>query len=166
MLSMQRQACRLAAVLLISACESSPLRPADGPELAVQSNQVLTLDFDADASCTGEEVTGTLRLHQVVSSTTDARGRLHTQFHGNVQGGAVTGSSSGTVYRLVSTGHETDSALLDGPPPLHYTQTLTANLVSAGPLQNAVLHLVRHVTINADGTVTSEVERETLECRG
>jgi len=163
---MRRQACRLAAVLLIAACEPSPLRPADGPELAVQSNRIIPLDFAANAGCTGEEVTGTLRLHQVVSSTTDAQGRLHTQFHGNVQGGSATGSSSGTVYRLVSTGHETDGALLDGPPPLHYTQTLTAKLVSAGPLQNAVLHLVRHVTINGNGTVTSEVERETLECRG
>jgi hypothetical protein len=164
---MKRDTYRLTAVLLFLACDPSPVRPVDNPELAVQSNQVIVLEFSGEAGCTGEELTGIVRIHQVVSSTTDATGRVHTQFHSNVLGGRVTGSSTGTVYRLVAAGHETDFSLLfDEPPPIHYTQTLTAKLVSTGPLQNAVLHLVRHLTINANGTVTSEFDKTTLECRG
>jgi hypothetical protein len=40
------------------------------------------------------------------------------------------------------------------------------NAVSAGSAQNFIVHIVRHLTIDAHGDATSSVEAVSAECRG
>ena len=42
----------------------------------------------------------------------------------------------------------------------------TVKLITQGPALNYFLQLVFHITVNANGQTTSEVEESRIECRG
>jgi hypothetical protein len=74
------------------------------------------------------------------------------------------GSPSGAEYRVVTTRNETFNDN-DGPQA-ELTVTQVFNLISQGSQPNFQMYVVTHITINANGVTTSEVEELRIACRG
>ena len=114
--------------------------------------------------CNGDQVTFQGNMHITNHYTTDADGGTHLKTHVNYQDVSGTGFPSGLNYRVRTTTNETvnDS---DGPQT-ETTIITTIKLISQGPALNYFLHMVFHVTINANGQTTSTVTESRIECRG
>lgn len=116
--------------------------------------------------CTSEQITiagGTFQL--IVNDTTDANGGLHFDIRGNAQGVVATGAISGDRYRLAGD-FWSEQTVRNASFPLSLTLVEVHNAVSAGSAQNFIVHIVRHLTINANGDVTASVDAVSAECRG
>jgi len=116
--------------------------------------------------CTAEQITivdGTFQL--IVTNTHDASGGLHLGLRGNAQGVVAVGATSGDSYHLAGD-FWSEQTVRNASYPLTMTVVEVHNAVSAGPAQNVVVHIVRHLTINANGSVTSSVDAVSAECRG
>lgn len=116
--------------------------------------------------CTAEQITivgGTFQL--IVNSTSDASGGLHVGIRGNAQGVVATGATSGVSYRLAGD-FWSEQTVRDASYPLVMTVVEVHNAVSAGSAENFIVHIVRHLTIDANGDVTPSVDAVRAECRG
>jgi hypothetical protein len=116
--------------------------------------------------CTAEQITivgGTFQL--IVNITTDAGGGLHFDIRGNAQGVVATGATSGDRYRLAGD-FWSEQTVRDASYPLVMTVVEVHNAVSAGSAKNFIVHVVRHLTIDANGDVTANVDAVSAECRG
>ena len=49
--------------------------------------------------------------------------------------------------------------------PSEFTMTVVRSIIGAGPDNNAQMHVVRHMTVNANGTVTSAFSEGTIVCQ-
>lgn len=116
--------------------------------------------------CTGERITitdGTLQV--LVQVTADATGGRHVVIHGNAQGVKATGEISGDTYRLSGDFWTEQNVAGDGFP-LVLQMVEVHNVLSPGSADNFIVHLVSHLTVNADGTITALVDSVSAECRG
>jgi hypothetical protein len=116
--------------------------------------------------CTAEQITivgGTFQL--IVNSTPDASGGLHVEIRGSAQGVVARGGTSGDSYRL-SGDFWSEQTVHDASYPVVLTVVEVHNAVSAGSAQNFIVHIVRHLTIDAHGDVTASVDAVSAECRG
>ena len=111
--------------------------------------------------CTGEVVSGIVNLKGQVTITEDGRGGFHFRVHERFFGRAE-GETSGTQYVGPQTDHESfhvGSSLTD-------TFTLNFRFISRGGGDNIQLHVLEHITITADGQVSSVINIVREECRG
>jgi hypothetical protein len=116
--------------------------------------------------CTSEPITivgGTFQL--IVNSTTDANGGLHFDIRGNAQGVVATGATSGDSYRLAGD-FWSEQTVRNASYPLVLTVVEVHNAVGTGSAQNFIVHIVRHLTIDANGDVTASVDGVSAACRG
>lgn len=116
--------------------------------------------------CTAEQFTitsGTFQL--IVNTMADGAGGIHLDVRGNAQGVAAQGLTSGDMYRLAGD-FWSEQTIRDGNYPLTLTVVEVHNAVSAGSAPNLIIHIVRHLTINAGGQVTASVEAVSAECQG
>lgn len=111
---------------------------------------------------TGEDVAFQGFLHVLITETIDANGVAHTTTHFQPMGIAGTGLTTGDLYR--GTGISRDQA--NGPePPFEATFVNNFRLIGQGSGNNLLIHAVSHVTVNANGEVTAEVDLSSNECR-
>jgi hypothetical protein len=90
---------------------------------------------------------------------------LHFGFLSNPQGVVGQGQTTGDRYR--GTGDTEYEMNLTPVPSFPYDFTFTSNfrIVGQGPGNNFLHHETYHVTINANGEVTTEMDRIMDECR-
>jgi hypothetical protein len=112
--------------------------------------------------CTGEPVLIEGTLHTVAHTTIDANGGYHTKFQYNLKGQGE-GLDSGDKYLY----NDTFGYNVNSTGAINQTQTETFKITSQGSgsatddLQGKVLY---HVTVNANGEVTTEVYNFEFEC--
>lgn len=117
--------------------------------------------------CTGEDMTitdGTLQF--VINMSGDASGGFHVQVRGVAQGVVATGDVSGDMYRLAGDFWTEATAGADDALPLVVQVVEVHNVLSQGPSDNLIVHVLSHLTINPDGTVAVSVDSVRSECRG
>jgi hypothetical protein len=159
---------RLGAAVLFSllalAAASSHTTPAAAQATTVTTSETIPFTDTRANPCNLDLVTFSGQMHVTNHVTTDASGGAHVRTHVNYQNVSGSGLPSGRTYRVVTTTNET---LNDNDGP-QYEMTViqVVNLISQGSAPNAQLHIVLHITINANGQTTSEVTETRIGCRG
>ena len=118
-------------------------------------------------NCNGDPVNLSGFVHTATGSTADNSPNpgFHLKFHQNYQDVSGLGAS-GLKYQMPSTADLTFYAR--GPFPEVETFTSTARLVSQGggpAAPNFNVKITFHVTVNANGTMTSNASRFDSDCR-
>jgi len=134
-----------------------------GAQAAVQVNQNVPLNVTEFNPCTSEFIAFSGTIHLLAAETASTNGGVHLIFQDNVQG--VMGvSDTGTIY----TGVGGDWFELNAVPPFPFAATGTDvfGLISHGSTANFKVIATMHMTVNADGTVTSTVSDLRFSCNG
>jgi hypothetical protein len=158
---MRSKASFIAGVVVLFATLLGPSQPA----AAVTDHKVVEFTDDFD-TCTGEtvEVTGIQRIVEQV--TVDESGREHISFTRHTQGTGV-GTSSGATYLLIDSVTRSEVTIgIEGDTVL--TERSVALFVRMGelaPSDDLLAHLITETTITPDGTTTTVVKLESVECR-
>jgi len=156
-------------VVLAAACSDAPAAPRVDVRRplfsAVTSTVKIPIEdtYVGSAICSPEAVQFTLREQLVLHETDDAAGDIHLMFVVNDKGTTGLGLTTGTKY--YQTGATVETAHITDPYPFVDTFIFVVNLVSAGRAPNYRLHVNAHVTVNANGELTSFVENVTEECQ-
>jgi hypothetical protein len=111
----------------------------------------------------GEEVLLTGFLHVLMTETQDAKGNLHFMSHFQPMGIVGTGLTTDDMYR--GTGVEKETTKDASPPPSEDTFVSNFRIIGQGPGNNFLLHQLFHVTVNANGEVTVEVDNLSVDCK-
>jgi hypothetical protein len=131
---------------------------------AVVQNVSVPLDVTFLANpCTGDDMHFTGTIHLLAAETFDGSGGIHIHFDNNVSRVTAVGTPSGTVYHGVGGGWVEFNAR--DPYPFVYTETDVFGLISTGSSPNFFAIATFHVTVNANGTITSDVARISVGCR-
>ena len=102
-------------------------------------------------------------LHIVTHTTETASGGVTMTRHVNPQGVTGVGTPSGITYR--SNGATNTSGHTSASGASESTFVNNFHLISQGSAGNLLVHIVIHQTVNANGQVTSDVEKISIECR-
>lgn len=137
---------------------------AFGQATTTTTNEDIPFNSSLTNTCNGDMVTFSGTLHVVNTYTVDASGGTHLKTHTNYQDVTGTGTPSGLTYNVRTVSNEVVNDN-DGPQS-EATVISTVKLISQGPALNFFLRVVMHVTVNANGETTSEVQEVSIECRG
>ncbi len=139
-----------------------------GSPPASAAAQSTTTPFEAviPDPCTGEDVLVSGSVHMVGEVHQDAHGGYHINGHYNFQGISGVGLSTGTAY------HWTGGARIAVhygcgdlcSPPFEQTSGSNFELVGQGATPNEQVHALTHITVNANGVLTAEVQAFRMEC--
>jgi hypothetical protein len=131
---------------------------------AVIQNMSVPLNQTVFNPCTGDFFLASGTIHIVLTQTADASGGFHFDVDVNVSDVTGVGSVTGATYQGVGGFWLAFNA--DPPFPFTVTATNVFGLISQGPSPNLVVTATFHLTVNADGSVTSSVDRFSLACSG
>jgi hypothetical protein len=148
-------------VLAASAMSSSAL--ADATTFTTVSTVPIAGVTTTDCPAT-EPIAFEGTLHFVFHYTLDASGVAHLAAQSGSQGTAV-GLVSGTTY-VIAGASASASSTGPGAGPFESTFTNTFLLVSKGGGSNLQLHVTLHVTVNAGGVLTADVQKTSFRCVG
>ena len=167
-----------AAAIVLSRCADAPTATRSSslaPEKPSLSATALTTSTRFPVSliffvpCVGSggpqlvELSG--ELHDLFHVTISNSGRLTLKVHDQPQGVSGVGLTTGTKYHATGVTQEmTHQNLVTGFP---FNDTFVNNfrLIGQGPWNNFMVHENLHVTINADGTLTSFHDNFSVDCR-
>jgi hypothetical protein len=111
-------------------------------------------------TCTGEFVSYEGTEHFVIHITEDASGGFHFRGHTNVQAQGVSTSGAKYVAHSISNSHDKFDVFSESAENFTFTQTLQfIRQRSETSEDDFVLKQVEHVTLNANGEITSVVEK-------
>jgi len=132
---------------------------------ATAANAVLfNIKFDATTfapdNCNGGGIVLTATWHELFALTFDGAGGIHVKQHINVQG---QGSNPATGVEYVAA--ETFNDEYNAKVGFEETFTLHYNLIAKGSAPNAMLAEDFHVTVNANGDVTSFHDNFRIMCQ-
>ena len=152
-------------------CDQATTAPdrISSPNFAVVANDKIVTPFLAFVPCAnggaGEFVFASdLRLHVLISVTTDAAGGFHVDSHFQPMGGNGVGLVTGDKYQ--ATGITRDGFnFTSGGLPFEETFVNNFRWIGPGPGNNLLVHTTFHVTVNANGVVTAVVINDSVECR-
>ena len=146
------------------ACDASTptgLRtPASEPSHAVVVNdhtETLVLAF---SGCDDDFLSGTAKSHVVSGVTYDAAGRFRTTFKSELADVRLSSAATGASY----VGSTEWSQNLSFGSAGTFTTIRNEKLVGTGRTPNMMLHFVTHVTVNANGEITSDVGQFSIDC--
>lgn len=117
--------------------------------------------------CTGEDVLVSGSLHTVGQVVQDAHGGFHISGHYNFEGISGVGLSTGTIY------HWTGGARINVhygcgdlcSPPFEETSGSDFQLIGQGSTPDEQVHALTHITVNANGELTADVQEFRMTCR-
>ena len=111
----------------------------------------------------GEFVEGEGRLHVLIREGFDESGGQHYGTHFQPMGLKATGQVTGDRYNATGGTLETVNIAGSGLP---FTQTFTNNfrMIGVGQAVNFTVHNTYHVTVNANGDVTTVVDISRTTC--
>ena len=162
----------LAGVVLIIGITTA-IYPAGsaGPLAAYAAAQSTTTveDFPVDetdfvpcaAGGAGEEVHLTGKIHVVIHSTLDGAGGAHVKLHASDQGISGTGLTTGDKYQRTGATNIEFNAKVG----FERSAGATFNWIGQGNGNNFLVHVLFHVTVNPDGSVTALVDKFSIECK-
>jgi hypothetical protein len=122
-----------------------------------------SFDFQYFNECTGEWVSFHAVLKTFIFNSTDGHGNYHGHFLQQWHCTGV-GETSGIVYVGPQTDHGSNYISSDGTFIGTYTENWAVN--SRGGADNILGGALIHITINANGEVTTEIDEVKFECRG
>jgi hypothetical protein len=131
----------------------------DGLSAAITANYWDDFDFFI-GPCNGEPIDGSGKVHFKDTATFAQNGSVHLTFHINAKGKGV-GQVTGVKY-------EWNDAINESPniaPPFTNTWTRRFRLIGQGQVPDRFLDGIFHVTVNANGEVTSFKDEFTDTCR-
>jgi hypothetical protein len=150
---------------LVLGCAGDPTQPSSDPgtpnAAVVVNERTQTIDTLVN-DCTGEEIPLTGTIHQVISVTETGTGVFHLVIRSNwhaVGTSPTTGASFVFNNVEVSIFPDIENSFFEG------TDEFTSLFIGKGGAPNAVLRFKYHLTINANGTVTSSFEDFTISCK-
>jgi len=117
-------------------------------------------------ACNGEEVHLSGELLFIYHVTVDANDAIHSAFILVPQNVVGVGAETGVRYRAVGGDREQFYNLDADVGPITYTNTDMFNLVSQGGSDNFQAKYTFHVTVNANGEITVEVDQYSARCVG
>ena len=161
----------------LTACTEStspgaPLRVFDQPPVlaAAEAATHITQPFSTSLwiSCAnegqGEMVALSGSLDLVNHSSQDENGGEHLSMHVRPASMTGVGATSGLMYRGTGGGLVSEFNAADGLPAV-YTMINNFRIIGQGPGNNLLMHMTIHVTVNANGEQTAEVDLSSYECR-
>ena len=148
----------LSAALVVSLALVPRLARAD-----VFFNQDIPISFIDYSQCTGEYIFFSGTLHVVYRETVDGSGGLHVGVHENYSDVPGVGLTSGAVYHAAGTLNEQFNFNSGGATTV--TEGEHVSYVTSGGGNNLEVHLLFHLTINPDGTLTSYVDTFSIRCQ-
>jgi hypothetical protein len=128
------------------------------PPLWAATSTTIPLEAIRSGDCTGEDVELSGKIHLVSQIQPDGSEVGHV----NYQGVSGVGLTSGTTYRASSV----DSFRLAAPFPSDIHSVRSLRLISPGPEDDLLVKFLFHITVNANGEITAEVEDVDSECVG
>ena len=169
---MRRVILSTVALLAITACDGAIVSPRV-PDMraslsATVHNSNVEVPFSSSpfVSCanggTGEFVDITGTLHTVAHSTVSPNGNISFFAHNQLQWAKGVGQTTGDVYQANGVTHEVEANATGLP----FTTTITDNvlLIGPGPGNNRRVHMTIHLTVNANGEVTADVNIIEVTC--
>ncbi len=132
-----------------------------------EAANIFNLRFPATETgspCTAEPVVLEGQAHVVLSVTEDAAGGFRLVFHADEQVRGATGSGVQYVANNTSL-HRTN---LTPGGAITFTDRFHLNIIRQGEgvaSDDFYLHAVYHITVNANGEPTAEVDRTFVTCR-
>jgi hypothetical protein len=150
----------LAAGLLALALGAKPTQAQAETE---KINDRATLEGELFNECTGEFVPYEGTEHFVLHITEDASGGFHFRGHTNVQVQGVSTSGAKYVAHATSNSHDFFSESAE-----NFTFTQTVQFIRQGSEtaeDDFQVKGLEHVTVNANGEVTSSFEELEIECK-
>lgn len=152
--------------LILMGAPAAFARSTEAPSAQTRSTGSQPFEASAFNPCYGENgefVTIVGRTLFDVKLMQDAAGGLHTIVQGQLQATGV-GEVSGTKYVGASTGFITENATAAGV--LSFTGTATDMLIALDKDEpDLVIRIHFHLTINANGDLTSLIEKIDALCR-
>ena len=141
--------------------------PAQAEATTVTTQQKIEVGVLVFVPCAnggaGEDVALSGNLHVLFHFTEDGSGGLHIQVHENPGGISGTGLVSGDKYRAV--GEIRDAFNVKPPFLAEFSSVGNFRIIGEGPGNNFLVHETLHVTVNANGEVTAEVDILSVECK-
>jgi hypothetical protein len=150
----------LIALLIAVACVAALAPKANAEASSTTENVTVPIDFIA-TSCSGETVTISGESHVLVHTTTSDN---HTTFETHIQFHLDGTSASGTRYIANETVDSITNTSTGGAQVLNSTGQL--HLIAQGSADNLVVSTTIHVTVNANGEITSTSFEFTTNCNG
>lgn len=131
---------------------------------AVSTSQTILVSATLPDPCTLENVamTGTIQVNSSV--WTDGSGATHVRISENFAVSGV-GQTSSLSYTVNGGSSQVEHITTDLAPQ-EITQLTRMNVNGSGPLPNETMRTLFHVTVAANGNVTSEISSNTLHCSG
>jgi hypothetical protein len=130
-------------------------------------NESIPIDLVAFVSCAnggaGELVFMSGDLHVLTHYTLSSSGTYHVKQHFQPQGISGYGEISGDKYQ--ATGGTQEEFNENGPFPITDTYINNFRIIGQGPDNNFLIHENVHITINANGVLTSYVDNFTVDCK-
>lgn len=127
-------------------------------------NDVTDISFDQGVSCASDLVSLTGQIHTLYHITVNGNGdRLIIKTASNYEGVAGVSLISGVRYVGVGTTETTLSGVMSGGQ-FSYTAESSFKIVGQGPGNNYTVTVLFHITVNADLTLTSVVDKATIKC--
>ena len=174
---MRRAALYSCIVAATAACADGPSAPHQarpdavrGPALAAvteTSSTSVPIDLGVFVPCAnggaGENVELTGDLHLLTSLTISETGNVTLRSLAQPQGISGTGAITGDKYQ--ATGGTQQTYVSNGPLPLSDTYVNNLRIIGSGAENNILIHETFHLTINAGGVVTANVDKLSAECR-
>ena len=111
--------------------------------------------------CSGEFVDIDVTYKSDVHVVATKSGTFHLDFH-DVYSGRGVGETTGTEYLA----NQTDSFSLNLAKGANETEPLHFSMISKGGADNLEFAAIFHITIDANGVVTSFVDNANVVCRG
>jgi hypothetical protein len=158
--------------LICTACESDMAAPeassTEGPSLRASAFTQITnfpIDIIIFVPCAnggiGEVVELSGTLHDVFHVTGDGNGGFHVKTHDSPQGISGAGLTTGMKYNATGVTQE-EFGIKVGQ---HDTFINNFRLIGQGAGNNLLVHDNFHISVNANGVVTSSHDHFTLTCQ-
>jgi hypothetical protein len=159
-------------VCLVAACQPDATSPdpaeVGGPSFSATTltqNSSFPIDLIFFVACAnggaGEEVALSGSLHDLFHVTLDGSGGLHVKTHSNPQGISGIGLTTGAKYQATGVTQEQFNAKIGEQD----TFINNFRLIGQGPGNNFLVHENFHVTVNANGVVTSFHDHFSVVCK-
>ncbi len=149
---------KLTVLLMAAAVVLSGSVPA-GAETVTERILLESGDF-ITPGC-GEDLDHTGYLLAVFTTTETPSGNVHVGFHFSPQGITATGLTTGATYQGTGV---TRGSFTEAKASV-FTEVNNFRIIGRGQTPDLIEAWTIHMTINANGEVTAEVERIVTECR-
>ena len=134
-------------------------------QAAIVTNESYSVDGDTVYNpCTDSSIVMTGNIHELYAITFDESGGVHLKIHIQTQDVSGIDSETGDLYKVITVINLHENNI--GENELPFTATIIGNLhyIGRGSAPNFNGQLRGHITVNANGEITSEFHFENETC--